>query len=154
MITENEVVQWLSEYLIRQGYRINRQLTTLEQGIDIDATHIASGRHLLVEAKGGTSSKESTVRFGRPFSLNQAKSHVAVAFYCAAKMLQKFAPERPQVALAFPDDKNHRRIVEAIAVSLATLDISVYFVDEERNIRELSQTRDVIEADRAAQISD
>src|ERR1700752_2210250 len=104
----------MSKYLMNLGYRIDRQLTTLEQGIDIEAMNIANGRRLLVEAKGGTSSKEGTARFGKSFSLNQAKTHVAVAFYCAAKMLQKFAPSRAQVALAFPDDKNHRQTVNAI----------------------------------------
>lgn len=137
MITENEVVQTLSEYLAHQGYRITKQLTTVEQGIDIDALHIASGERLLIEAKGGTSSKEGTARFGKPFSLNQAKNHVAVAFYCAAKMLQKYAQEHARVALAFPDDENHRRIVEDIASSLSNLAIAVYFIDSEHRVREL-----------------
>ena len=134
MLTENEIVQTLAAYLYREGYRVDKQLTTLEQGIDIDAVHIATGRRLLVEAKGGTSSKESTARFGKPFSPNQAKSHVAVAFYCGAKMQQKYAPEGAQVALAFPDDKNHRGFVQRIGAALKTLAITVYFVDETRHV--------------------
>lgn len=118
MLTENEIIEALAEHLRQDGYRIDKQLTTLEQGIDIDAVHLATGRRLLVEAKGGTSSKDGTARFGKPFSPNQAKSHVAVAFYCAAKMLQAYASEAVQVALAFPDDNNHRRFVGSISTSL------------------------------------
>ena len=87
MLTENESIQTLSEHLRGEGYRIDKQLTTLQQGIDLDATNLATGRRLLIEAKGGTSSKEGTARFGKPFQ-NQARSHVSVAFYCAAQMLQ------------------------------------------------------------------
>jgi len=67
VLTENEIVQTLAEHLRREGYRIDKQLTTLEQGVDIVAIHLATGRRLLVEAKGGTSSKEGTARFGKPF---------------------------------------------------------------------------------------
>jgi hypothetical protein len=140
MLTENELVQTLAEYLRQNGYRIDKQLTTLEQGIDLDATHIASGQRLVVEAKGGTSSKESTARFGKPFSQNQAKSHVSVAFYCAARMSQKYAPQAVQVALAFPDDKNHQGFVEAISSALKKLEITVYFVDQNRQVRTLVST--------------
>lgn len=134
VLTENEIVQTLAEYLGREGYRIVKQLTTLEQGIDLDAIHIATSQRLLVEAKGGTSSKEGTARFGKPFSQNQAKSHVAVAFYCGAKLLQKYASESAQVALAFPDDKNHRGFVEATGGVLKRLGIRVYFVDQNRQV--------------------
>jgi hypothetical protein len=138
VLTENEIVQTLAEHLRREGYRIDKQLTTLEQGVDIVAIHLATGRRLLVEAKGSTSSKEGTARFGKPFSPNQAKSHVSVAFYCGAKMLQKYAPEAAQVALAFPDDKDHRGFVDAISAALKRLAITVYFVDQNRQVRTLS----------------
>jgi hypothetical protein len=138
MLTENEIVQTLAGYLSQNGYRIDKQLTTLEQGIDLDATHATTGQRILVEAKGGTSSKESTARFGKPFSQNQAKSHVSVALYCAAKMLQKYAPEAAQVALAFPDDRNHRGFVEAISTALTKLEITVFFVDQNRQVRTFS----------------
>lgn len=141
MLTENEIVQTLAEYLRQNGYRIDNQLTTLEQGVDLEATHTATGRRLLIEAKGGTSSKETTARFGKPFSQNQAKSHVSVAFYCAAKMLQKYAPEAALVALAFPDDRNHRGFVEAIGAALNKLEVAVYFVDQNRHVRTFSHTK-------------
>ena len=141
MLTENEIVQTLAEHLRQTGYRIDNQLTTLEQGVDLDATNTATGRPLLIEAKGGTSSKEGTARFGKPFSHNQAKSHVSVAFYCAAKMLQKYAPEAAQIALASPDDRNHRGFVVAISAALNKLEVAVYFVDESRQVRTFPHTK-------------
>jgi hypothetical protein len=53
-------------------------------------------------------------------------------------MLQKCAPEAAQVALAFPDDKNHRGFVEARSEALKRLEITVYFVDQNRQVRTLS----------------
>jgi hypothetical protein len=126
----------LAEYLGREGYRIDKQLTTLEQGIDIDAVHIATSRRLLVEANGGTSSKEGTAR------QNQAESHVAVAFYCGAKLLEKYALESAEVALAFPDHKNHRGFIEDISGALRRLEIMVYFVDQNRQIHTFSSRDD------------
>ena len=129
MITENDVVRAVADHLQVQGYRIDRQLSMVERGIDIDAVHPARGERLLVEAKGATSSKVGSSRFGKPFSPNQAKSHVSVAFYCGAKLVQRHAKEGTRVALAFPDDKNHRRLIEDIEAVLGSLNIAVFFVD-------------------------
>ena len=101
MITENDVVRAVADHLKVQGYRIDRQLSTLERGTDIDAVHLSRGERLLVEAKGSTSSKVGSSRFGKPFSLSQAKSHVSVAFYYGATLVQRHAQEGTRVALAF-----------------------------------------------------
>lgn len=134
MITENDVVRYLAIHLEHLDYRIDKQLSTLDRGIDIEAVHLSTGERLLVEAKGGTSSKKSTMRFGKPFTFNQAKSHVSVAFTHGAKLLQEFASERATIALAFPDDKDHRRLVESIRMALTLLGIVVYFVTESGSI--------------------
>ncbi len=70
MLTENDVVRAVAHYLSQDGYEIVSQLSTLEHGIDIEAVSVKSGKRLLAEAKGGTSSKQTTRRFGKPFSKN------------------------------------------------------------------------------------
>jgi hypothetical protein len=137
VLTENDVVNAVGEHLTRTGYRVERQLSTSEHGIDIEAVHIATKRRLLIEAKGGTSSKETTNRFGKPFNQNQAKCHIAVAFYCAAKLRQDYASEGAAVAIALPDDKLHRIIIEKISGALRQLKIGVCFVSEDRIVNEL-----------------
>ena len=92
-------LQAVADHLATEGYRIDKVLSTVERGVDVVAVHPATGRRLLVEAKGGTSSKAASARLGKPFDSKQAKSHVSVAFYYAAKLLQQHSPEGAQVAL-------------------------------------------------------
>ena len=81
MLTENDVVDAVCEHLIQNGFTIQNQLTTRERGIDIVALNPATGAETLIEAKGETSSKGHTKRFGKPFHSAQVKVHVAEAFY-------------------------------------------------------------------------
>lgn len=132
MLTENDVVQAVAGYLEREGYRIVSSLSTSQRGIDIVAEHPSTKKRLLVEAKGGTSSKEGTANYGNPFTSNQAKTHVSVAFYYAAMLQQKH--EGAEVALAFPEDATHRALVEGISSALKLLGVSVFFVDSSRRV--------------------
>lgn len=134
VLTENDVVEAVAAYLEADGYHIASKCSTHERGIDIVAEHPRTKRQLLVEAKGGTSSKEGTANYGNPFTANQAKTHVSVAFYYAAMLRQKHASENAQVALAFPDDHAHRSLVENIATVLQVLGILVFFVDSTRRV--------------------
>lgn len=133
-LTENDVVQAVGGYLSAHGYRVERMPSTAEQGVDIVAVHPQTGARLLVEAKGGTSSKPDTKRFGKPFTPNQARSHVSVAFYAAAKLLHEHPRDHTRVAMAFPDDRNHRSLVERIRSAIDTLGIEVFFVDASRGV--------------------
>jgi len=133
VLTENDVVDALAEHLERNaGYRVEERHSTKEHGVDIIAVKKATNELLLVEAKGGTSSKDGSNRFGKPFSRNQAKSHVSAAFYCAAKLRQQHASENAVVALAFPNDAMHRKLVHEISSALKLLSIVVFFVDADR----------------------
>lgn len=136
MLTENDVVTAVATHLTKQGYHIDKALTTVERGIDIVAKRQSTGERLLIEAKGGTSSKEATARFGKPFTLNQARSHVSVAFYCAAKLYHRHSSENVKVALAFPDDSAHRGLVDDISSALDVLGVGVFFVGTDHQVTE------------------
>ena len=134
MLTENDVVQAVAAYLTQNGYRIESALSTDERGIDIVAINLKTERRLLVEAKGGTSSKAHTARFGNPFNSGQALSHVSRAFYTAATLRQKYVANHDEIALAFPEDSNHRALVDNISTALQALNIIVFFVGEDRSV--------------------
>ena len=134
MLTENDVVKAVAAHLKTEGYRVESTRSTVERGVDIVAIHPDTKRQLLVEAKGGTSSKSTTARYGRPFTPNQAKSHVSVAFYYAAKLRQRHSPDGAQIAMAFPDDSQHRTLVDDISSALDALGISVFFVNAARRV--------------------
>lgn len=113
MLTENDVVGAVREYLERQGYLIKRTATTNQRGIDIVALHPSSGRIVLVEAKGETTSKNSA-RQGEAFSRAQCRTHIAVALYTAARLRDSPTKRAKQVvAIALPDVPPHPELVES-----------------------------------------
>ncbi|SRR5258706_15542022 len=137
MLTENDVVDAVAAYLSSLGYTVESKCTTFERGVDIVALHGTTGRRLRVDAKGGTSSKDYTDRFGKRFNGGQVRSHVSRALYEAAVMLGAYPGD--EVALALPDDEHHRRRVDAIRAVLDRLAIVVFFVGDDRSVRALGE---------------
>jgi len=130
MLTENDVVESVSGFLASRGYDVVQQLTTDVRGIDVVA--VGEAETWYVEAKGATSSKATTARFGTPFSTNQINSHVSRAIYTAMKILERApAGTRTRAALALPANRGHREMVEAVRGSLDTLGVAVFWVDDD-----------------------
>jgi len=136
MLTENDVIEAIAAHLLANGYAVSQKLTTVQQGIDLIASRPGAARRLLIEAKGGTSSKDITKRFGKPFTGNQARSHISGALYTAAKLMGQHPDD--EIALAFPDDSIHPPRLDAIRVALHTLHIRVFFVKKDFSIREMA----------------
>lgn len=129
-LTEDEVVEAVALHLIAEGWSIKSKLTTLQQGIDIVAERSDRPGRLLVEAEGGTSSKDHTARFGQPFSGRQVISHVSRAFYAAAALQEMYSLD--QVAIALPDDTRHQDAIESIGSAITKLGVIVFFVADDR----------------------
>jgi len=131
-LTEDDVVSAVCDYLTEQGFTILKRLTSKEKGDDIVACRNADkGRmELYVEAKGATSGCETTSCYGMPFDKSQMLVHVAGAFYRAAKMNKGGNTG----ALALPDNKYHRELIEGIFHAINELEIIVIWVDEDRNV--------------------
>lgn len=134
LLTENDVVEAVVKHLKGKAYVIESALTTTERGFDIVAISPVSSRKLLVEAKGGTSSKPGTARYGLPFDAKQARSHVAVAFLWAAMVRENPEFKDAEIALAFPEDANHQKLIENLTEALKALGILVFFVDGTRRV--------------------
>ncbi len=130
MLTENDVVRAVAAHLRSEGYRIDQERSTMEHGVDIIASKQTPPIRLLVEAKGGTSSKPDTNRYEKGFSPDQVQKHVAVAFFYAASLYQRYSDPGTRIAVAFPDDRNHRKRVEQIRMALERLEIAVFLVDD------------------------
>jgi len=137
VLDENDIIEAVCQHLEQRGFVIRSRLSTSERGVDIVAVHRDTGEELLVEAKGGTSSKPSSKRFGGPFTQAQAKVHVAEAFYQVATKLSDDTLPARRVAMAFPATPVHSRLVEAIDVARRRLGVEVFFVDEDRRVHEL-----------------
>jgi hypothetical protein len=106
-LTENDIVDAMAKHLSADGWRITNTCRTTEQGIDLIA--IRDNERLVLEAKGGTSSKEGTRRFAKGFSPGQQADHVAKAVFVACKLRSREPESR--VAIAFPDTPTHRRCI-------------------------------------------
>ncbi|MBX9595627.1 MAG: hypothetical protein K2X46_14785 [Roseomonas sp.] len=128
-ITENAVVDAVCLFLEAEGRSIESRCGTSARGVDISATR--GGERLAIEAKGATSSKATTARYGKPFSAAQVLDHVAKAIYAAMKARSQGF----RSAVALPDDAPHQRRIAAVAGSLTELGITVYFVDASGAVR-------------------
>lgn len=74
MLTEDDVIAAVCNKLREMDFDIEQALITFEKGIDIIA--FKGDYRLFIEAKGETSSKRFSSRYGKPFNQNQIKNHV------------------------------------------------------------------------------
>ena len=135
MLTENQVIAAVTQFLIGKGYAIERVSTTLQHGDDIVAIHPATGVYLHIEAKGETSAQATSARYDQPFNRNQVLSHVSRAFYRAAAMQQQGAPGAlRRVGIALPDNALHKQRVAAIQAALDRLEIAIFWVNSPQEV--------------------
>ncbi|CAM1351021.1 MULTISPECIES: hypothetical protein [Tenacibaculum] len=68
-------------------------------------------------------------RFGLPFNRNQIKSHVSVALLATMKVISnKPNGNNTKVAIALPDNYEHRKVVDEIIPALKKLEIKLFWV--------------------------
>src|SRR5690242_15489365 len=122
MLTENHIVDAVCRHLEAHGYRTLQRLTTIERGCDIIAEKIGASVELRIEAKGETSDRSSSARYGKPFSTAQVRDHVAKAFYAAACLLDGTDGSRTvRAGFALPDTPTHRARVAQVQAAITTL---------------------------------
>lgn len=133
VLYEDDVVRAVMRHLELEGWSIDSFALSHEHGDDIVATR--RGRRLVVEAKGDGSSKSNTARFGKPFTRNQVKTHVAVAVLRAMRVV---SVEEAQAAVALPDSDFHRVEIDRIAPALLKLGVQVFWVASDRSVTVLT----------------
>lgn len=123
MLTENDVVEAVRSTLVAEGWKIVGTSNTFQHGADIEAHR--DGVRLIVEAKGETSSKAKTSRFGLPFHKGQVLTHVSRAIYTA---LVAQEDGKTLAAVAFPWTELHVNEVTKVQKTLHSLNIRVFWV--------------------------
>jgi len=126
MLTEGDVIHRVITFFEKNGYKIVDQKNTSQQGYDIVAEK--EGKRTYIEAKGQTSSKPHSNRYGKEFTSNQKWDHVSKAVYTAMKTLKKEG--NCDAGIALPADDVHMRLINDIYPSLQALKIEVYLVHE------------------------
>ena len=121
------MIDFVIQYLKKKGFNIRSSSDTYSHGFDIVAEK--EGRMLYVEAKGQTSSKPHTKRYGLEFNRNQKMDHVSKAIYSALKTKNQYTDSL--VAIALPADEVHNELVTAVIHSLKQVGIQVFLVAQD-----------------------
>ncbi|MDW1578876.1 hypothetical protein R7M92_24240 [Vibrio sp. Vb2880] len=129
MLTENRIVDLVCDQLELDGFTVSQKLDTTQTGIDIVAVS-ETGKKYFVEAKGATSSKESTKRYGQEFNKSQVKTHIGMALVAAFKVRED-NPDHESI-IALPNNLSHKELIESMATPIRLSGIKVWLVDEER----------------------
>lgn len=137
-LDENQVIEILVEHLKHRGYEILRKAHTTEKGVDLLARHQTSARELHIEAKGGTSSRRGSARFGKPYTQSQVLDRVSKGFYTAAA-LRTVVRTQDEVALAVPDTPHFRKYLEPVFHIAQQADIQILLVNPSGNVSYLAK---------------
>jgi len=129
MLYEWDIIEAVCKFLSSQGYEIVQKRTESQRGDDIIAVSSDGSEKIFIEAKGETSSKNGSARFGKPFSRSQVRDHVANAFHKAAQKLKNNGGQSVRSGIALPKKQNHIDMVKKIRLALATLQIEVFWVN-------------------------
>ena len=130
MLTESQVIESVCQHIKNKGFVVSRFLCEIERGIDIEAVAPDGRTQVSIEAKGETSSKSRSNRFGKPFNSGQVFDHVSKAFYCAARDTSAGM----MAGIAFPKNDLHLKSVAKILPALTRLNIEVFWVLPNRKV--------------------
>lgn len=126
MLTENDVVDMVSSKLEKLNFEIISRCYTDVKGVDIVAKK--DNQKILIEAKGGTTSIQSTNE-GKPFTRSQSRTHISVAIF---KILQlKEENKDSLIGIALPYESHHYEFIESIKTSLKELEVIIFWCDKE-----------------------
>ena len=132
MLTENQVIDAVCEFLKSNGWEILKKARTTQKGNDIVASK--EGSILKIEAKGETSDLQGSARYGKPFDGAQCRDHVANAFFSAAAAHQASGSYELIAGIALPMTPKHQTLIEHIKLALNKLEIAVFWVDKDEHV--------------------
>ena len=129
---ENAVVTAICDHLSAEGFEIKQQLSTTERGVDVVAEHPQTKIRAFVEAKGGTSSRKDSERYGKPYTPSQVFDRVAKGiFTCLQLRTENPDKKAVRVILAIPEKPAHfKRYIATVSPSLDSVGIEVWFAKE------------------------
>ena len=127
---ENAIVDAVCARLVREGCEILSRCTTTQRGIDIVA-RAANGQHYYVEAKGGTSTREGSARFGKAYVPSQIFDRVAKGVFTCLQLRSKHPDaSRERVVLALPDEERFSAYIESVELQLRAVAIEVWYISD------------------------
>jgi len=135
MLVDSDIVDAVCSYISALGYQIHQRLPPTKQGVDIIASRPHKPQELWIEAKGETSERKSSKRYGEPFDSAQVSIHVAEAVYSAIKHLAATpAGTDRAVGIALPANDLHIRYAGAVMPVLLKLGLIVLWVRQDKSV--------------------
>jgi hypothetical protein len=144
MLLESDVIDATCNELESLGYVILQKLSTTQHGDDIIAENSSKEyQRISVEAKGETSSRQTSERYGKPFDNAQVKIHVAEALYKAVQVLSRPEEEGMRVlsAIALPKTKFHIRSINSIKPVIDQLGIVIFWILPDASVEFTSKSQ-------------
>lgn len=131
MLMEDEVIDAVRDHLIEQGWTVLSRARAVQHGDDL----VAKRDHVRfeIEAKGASSSKPGSGRYGMPFSKAQVFDHVAKAVLKALRVISR---GDARAGIAFPDNADHRAEITRVANALGQLRVTVFWVSDDGVVTE------------------
>lgn len=137
MLTEDDVVDAVRDYLEAHDYEVSSALRATQRGVDIVALKCVDPRfELHIEAKGAGSSRMGSARYGSEFNSGQVFDHIAKAVLKAlmAASAPSASTER-RAGIAIPRNRLHIRHVVPVEHSLRKAGIAVFWVNDDASVQ-------------------
>jgi hypothetical protein len=132
LLGEMDVIQSVVEYLeSEKRYTIEKVVrSVIDRGTDIIVNSPKLKALLMIEAKGQTSSKKYTSRFGDEFSKNQKEDHLGRALL---RSLQ-YISQGKMAGIALPADNEDIGLVQSLKPALERLGAIVFLVKQDKTV--------------------
>ena len=125
---ENAVIEVICGRLEGQGCHISQRLATTDRGVDSLARNPSSGEEFIIEAKGGTSSRNGSARFGKEYTQSQVFDRVAKGVFTCIQLRVRYPDRSKQhVILAVPEALWFRKYLEPLQPHLLEAGVEVWF---------------------------
>ncbi len=133
-LDENAVIRAVRGFLEAQGYTMT-SVKAGQRGIDLKGAHRSGMGQWFIEAKGATSSRHGSPRFGKEYGSGVAFDRVAKALLTACDLRRTHSGVNEYVGIAIPAtdwfDEHSRKIEDActllrITIFRVTPDCSVH----------------------------
>jgi hypothetical protein len=127
-MNENQVIEALKKHLLARGYAFVSECSTTMQGIDLVMKK--DNHEIWVEAKGDTSSREGSSRFGMKFNDQQCNDHFSRAFFKSCQMRDeaKRSKKDTRIAIAFAHTKHYQKYCDRTNETRKELGIGLFWI--------------------------
>lgn len=134
LLFEDQVVDAVRNHLKISGFIEETFCHAIQKGDDLVYRSENGEKRIYIEAKGATSSRSNSNRYGKPFSKSQVKTHIPMALYRAILMKENRDGEKVLVGIALPKTDLHVNLIAKIQETLSKLSIELFWVSIDNTV--------------------